>query len=371
MVELSPLLSPFSLGRLTVRNRVVMAPMTREMSPGGVPGPDVRDYYARRARGGVGLIITEGASVDLAGSFGSRVPRLYGRDAIAAWREVVSAVHDEGAAIFAQLWHVGAFSPSLIGMVDTLPADVARLSPSGLAAPDRPFGRAMTEADIAHAVAAFAAAAAAAQDAGFDGIEVHGAHGYLPDQFMWEGTNLRDDRYGGTIEARMHFPVELVEAIRRRTGNGFVIGFRLSQWKQLDYAARLAPDPDTLALYVRPLAEAGVDVFHASTRRFWEPEFPGDPRNLAGWVRALGGRPVITVGSVTLDVDFKAPSGKLAAKAQLDHLAMLEDGLARQHFDLIAIGRSLLANPDWVHRLERSALAGLEAFDRTMIDKLN
>ena len=347
-----------------------MAPMTREMSPNGIPGSDVCDYYARRAAGGVALIITEGAATDPIGSFGANVPRLFGPGAVDAWARIVDAVHAEGAAIIAQLWHVGAFSPSLIGMEDSLPKDSRRISPSGLAAPGMPYGVAMAETDIAATIAGFADAAANAQAAGFDGIEVHGAHGYLPDQFLWAKTNHREDRYGGPPENRARFSAELVAAIRERTGPDFVIGFRLSQWKQLDYKAKLATDPEALRALISPISMAGVDLFHCSTRRFWEPEFEGDRRNLAGWVRELTGKPTMTVGSVTLDTDFKAATGKIAAGTSLDHIAQLTQGIADNHYDMVALGRALLANSDWANRLAAGELDALTAFDKSMLENL-
>lgn len=366
----SLLFRPFALGNLTLRNRVVMAPMTREMAPGGVPDAAVAAYYARRAAGGVGLIITEGAPPTEAASFGAAVPRLFGDDALAGWRRVVEAVHDAGGAIFAQIWHVGAFSPSLIGMEDSLPAGVARISPSGLAAPGQSFGQAMAESDIDQAIAAFAAAAANARAVGFDGVEIHGAHGYLPDQFLWSGTNRREDGYGGPLAGRLRFAVELVRAVRAATAPDYPIGYRISQWKQLDYAARIAETPDDLAAIVRPLAAAGVDLFHASTRRFWEPEFAGDPRNLAGWIGALSGKPTITVGSVTLGTDFKAPDGKLHARVSTDHIAQLETGLAAGDYDLVAVGRALLANPDWCDLVAAGRAGDLRPFDKSLLDTL-
>lgn len=369
-MEASPLFEPFSLGSLTLRNRIAMAPMTREMAPGGVPDAETAAYYARRAEGGVGLIVTEGCAPSAVGSFGAAVPRLYGADALAGWQNVVGAVHAHGAAIFAQIWHVGAFSPSLIGMSDSLPANAERVSPSGLAAPERPFGRAMSERDIQGAIDDFAAAAANARSVGFDGVEIHGAHGYLPDQFLWSGTNHRGDRYGGAVEARTRFAADLVRAVRAATAPDYPISFRLSQWKQLDYNATIADDPDTLGAVVRQLADAGVDLFHCSTRRFWEPEFAGDPRNLAGWVRTLSGRPTITVGSVTLGTDFKAPTGKVRAGVETEHIAMLERGLLAGEYDLVAIGRALLANPDWCRTVINGRADELRSFDKSMLETL-
>lgn len=361
------LLEPVSVAGLALRNRIAMAPMTRERSPGGVPGADVADYYRQRAEGGVGLIITEGTPPDAAGAFGADVPRFFGADALAGWREVVAAVHDAGAKIVPQLWHVGAFDPGVIGMTDSL-TGVDRVGPSGLAAPGRLLGRAMTLADVDATIMHFVEAAGAAQALGFDGVEIHGAHGYLIDQYLWAETNRRDDAYG--LADRTRFARELVAACRARVGLGFPILLRLSQWKQVDYGAWLVDDPAALERLLLPLVDAGVDVFHCSTRRFAEPAFAGDPTTLSGWVRRLSGRPTILVGSVTLKTDFKAPDGKVFAAAENDDIARLEALLAQGEFDLVAIGRALIANPDWVRLLAERRLGEMRPFERHMLDVL-
>ncbi len=362
-----PLLAPVSVAGLDLRNRIAMAPMTRERSPGGVPGADVAAYYRRRAEGGVGLIITEGTAPDAQGAFGADVPRFYGEDALAGWRGVVDAVHGAGAKIVPQIWHVGAFDPGVIGMAESL-SGVGRISPSGLAAPDRALGRAMTLADVDTTIAAFAEAAGNAKTLGFDGVELHGAHGYLIDQFLWAGTNRREDAYAHADRTR--FACELIAACRARVGADFPILLRLSQWKQLDHNARLADDPAALDQLVGPLAAAGVDMFHCSTRRFWEPAFDSAPWTLSGWVRRLSGRPTILVGSVTLRTDFKAPDGKIFAAADEDDVSRLEALLERGEFDLVAIGRALIANPDWPRLLAEGRLAEMRPFERAMLDVL-
>lgn len=366
--DLSVLGFPFRLACLALRNRFVMAPMTRECALDGVPTAEMAAYYARRAEGGVGLIVTEGAAPNNEGRFGRNVPRLYGADALAGWASVVRQVHAGGASIFAQIWHVGAFTPSMVGMEDSL--DVERLSPSGLAASDRPFGRVMTRADIARTVRDFAEAARLAREVGFDGIEIHGAHGYLPDQFFWAETNLRDDRYGGGIAERSRFAAEIVAECKARTGPGFPVVLRLSQWKQSNYLSHVTDSPEELSAWLTPIVEAGVDGFHVSTRRFWDPAFSGNERTLAGWVRRLSRKPVIAVGSVLLNVDFKAPEGKARAALVPETLERAAEGIEQDEFDQIAIGRALLANPDLVNRVLSGDMAGLKNYDRSYLDRL-
>jgi len=153
--------------------------------------------------------------------------------------------------------------------------------------------------DIADTIAAFARAAGAAKRLGFDAIELHGAHGYLIDQFFWEGTNLRQDGYGGgTLVQRGRFAADILKAVRAEVGPDYPVIIRLSQWKQQDYAVQMARTPQEMEAWLQPLADAGADIFHCSQRRFWEPEYAGSDLNFAGWAKKLTGKPTITVGSV-------------------------------------------------------------------------
>ncbi len=267
----------------------------------------------------------------------------------------------------AQLWHVGGNNPSLIGMTDSMPPDTVRVSPSGLAGPDVRVGEAITHAQIDATIDAFAAAAANAARLGFNGVEIHGAHGYLVDQFLWPVTNRRDDHYGGAIDGRTRFATELVREIRRRTPADFPIILRLSQWKQLDYRARLVETPADLEALLQPLVAAGVDMIHCSTRRFWDPLFNSSPLTFAAWAKKISGKPVIAVGSVTLSNDFKSTDGKKFAEATPETLGIVAEMIDRGDFDLIAIGRALLANPDWAHKVKNGRAAELQPFTREML----
>ncbi len=221
----------------------------------------------------------------------------------------------------------------------------------------------MTQEDINDVVAAFARAAADAKACGFDAVELHGAHGYLIDQFFWEGTNQREDAYGGSLAKRSRFAVEVIEAVRAAVGADFPIIFRFSQWKQQDFSARLVHTPAELGEFLAPLSAAGVDIFHCSTRRFWEPEFEGSALNLAGWTRELTGKPTITVGSVGLNADFIPKPGETTFReAEPASLDELRRRLEAQEFDLVAVGRALIANPDWVQRVAEDDLARVRAF---------
>ncbi|MBX9714913.1 MAG: NADH:flavin oxidoreductase [Pseudomonadaceae bacterium] len=361
------LFEPFRLGNLELPTRVVMAPMTRSFSPGGVPNSKVIEYYRRRAAAGVGLIITEGTTVNHPAANGfPNVPRFYGEDALAGWKKVVDAVHAEGGRIVPQLWHVGN-----VRKLGTEPdGDVPGYGPMEKLKDGKEVVHGMTQADIDNVIAAFAQAARDAQSIGMDGVEIHGAHGYLVDQFFWEGSNQRTDGYGGSLANRSRFAIELIKAVRAAVGPDFPIILRFSQWKQQDYSARLVLTPEALGEFLQPLSDAGVDIFHCSTRRFWEPEFDDSDLNLAGWTRKLTGKPTITVGSVGLDgefLQFMVNTDKVAKPADLGALLTR---LNNQEFDLVAVGRALLVDPEWAVKVRDGHQEDILPFSREALMKL-
>lgn len=359
------MLKPFESPKLTLKNRLVMAPMTRQFSPGGVPNEKVVDYYRRRAEGDVGLIITEGTTVDHpAASFDVNIPNFHTDEALAGWKKVVDAVHAAGGKIAPQLWHVGCARKIGTGPNPDYPS----ATPSGYALPDKKVGEPLSEEEIESIVRAFAVAAGKAKAIGFDAVEVHGAHGYLVDDFLWEGLNHRADRYGGSPAGRSTFAADIVAAIRAEVGEDFPIIFRFSQWKQQDYTAKLANSPEELFDVLYPISEAGVDIFHCSTRRFWEPEFEGSDLNLAGWTKKLLGKPTITVGSVSLNEEFISTfQGGSAETADINDLLTR---LAANEFDLVAVGRALIANPDWLKIMTTDSQETLKSYDKSLLAEL-
>ena len=360
---------PVELGGLTVPNRIAMAPMTRMFSPGGVPGQDVASYYSRRAAAGVGLIVTEGTYVghDSAGE-SDRVPRFHGEEQLAGWAKVAAAVHEVGGTIVPQLWHIGMTRRPEARLNPEAPA----MGPSGIrVGPDGESrdGHEMTERDLDDVVTAFAQSAAAAERIGFDGVELHGAHGYLIDQFLWERTNRRTDGHGGDHVARTRFAAEIVAAVRAAVSPAFPVILRYSQWKSDAYDARLAETPQDLEAILAPLTAAGVDAFHASTRRYWQPEFDGSDLNLAGWTKKLTGKPAITVGSVGLDGDFiRSFAGEGFAVKGIDELL---DRLERGEFDMVAVGRALLQDPQWAAKVLAGRIDELAAYDPAALRTLS
>lgn len=355
-MSVDTLFTPLTVRSLTVPNRFAMAPMTRQASPGGVPGADVAEYYRRRAAGGVGLIITEGVRLpDPAAGYPTSIPTIAGDEVLDGWRRVTDAVHNEGGTVAAQLWHQGAERSDTDG--------VTVVSPSGLDGKGDAKGRALARDELAEVAASFADAAVAARDVGFDAIEIHGAHGYLIDEFLWEKTNQRTDEYGGSLAARTRFPAEVVAAVRAAVGPDYPIIFRFSQWKGADYSATIASDAGELEGILAPLAAAGVDVFHPSTRRHYVPAFAdsGSELSLAGWTKRITGLPVIAVGSVGLQTQFRSEKpGQLIEPDSADRLvAQFEAG----EFDIAAVGRALLADPAWVNRLREGTLADFAGYD--------
>ena len=331
-----------------------MAPMSRAFSPGGVPTPAVAEYYARRARHEVGLILSEGTYIDHPAASGyPDCPDFFGEQALAGWKAVVAAVHAEGAAMFPQLWHVGShrrggFAPT--SYVNPL---------SGGSEPTHT----MTGTDIDDVVASFARAAATAQQLGFDGVEIQGAHGYLVDEFLWPKANTRTDRYGGPIAARVRFAAEIIQAMRRTVGPEFPIALRLSQYKLQDHEVLIVRNPDEVGQLVAPLVDAGLSLLDIAARTVSQPAFADSSLTLAGWFRKLSGLPVIANGAVGLD----RPGQRDAALAPLD---AMHDLLARDEVDLIAVGRGLLADPEWGSKVRDGRLSERREFRSDMRGRL-
>lgn len=360
MTATDAIFSPFVAGSLELRNRVVMAAMTQGTSPDQIPSDVDIAYYRARAQGGVGLIMAGATTIDdRSGSSNTHIPAFFGERSLEGWSRLKDEVQKAGCKIMPQLFHCGATRSPGSGPYPDAPV----IGPSGLAAPGKRVGDPMTQAQIDAAVEAYARTAATAKALGFNGVEISGGHGFLVDQWFWEGTNRRTDGYGGSIEARGRFANELVRAVRLAVGPDFPIAFRFSQWKIQDYSARLVNTPDELRRFLEPLVEAGVDIFHASGRRFWDAEFPQaqSALTLAGWTRKITGRPTIAVGSVGLNGDGQKG---IYVHADVDTRGIdaLNRRLAMGEFDLIAIGRSLLANPDWAAKVQSGAFDTLAPY---------
>jgi 2,4-dienoyl-CoA reductase-like NADH-dependent reductase (Old Yellow Enzyme family) len=338
------------LGPFAVANRTVVAPMSRvSASAAGVPTSQMAEYYAAFASGGFGLIITEGTYTDSSHSQGyERQPGLVTAEQVGGWNTVVESVHSAGGRIVAQLMHAGALSQHLEKTIG--PSAVA---PRGEKMPEYgghgpfPIPQEATEAQLRAAVDGFASAATAAREAGFDGVEIHGANGYLIDQFLTDYTNLREDHYGGDAVARARLATEVVAAVRAAVGSDFPIGIRLSQTKVNDLGHRWRGSEEASAI-LGAVASSGPDFLHiASEGRDWRTTAElDDGQTVTGLARKISGKPVIANGGMH---DPRQAS------------AIISAGEA----DLISIARGAMANPDWPTRVREGC--SLREFDGQML----
>jgi 2,4-dienoyl-CoA reductase-like NADH-dependent reductase (Old Yellow Enzyme family) len=378
MTGIDALLKPLEVRGARLANRVVMAPMTRYSSPGGVPTDDVAAYYARRAASGIGLVVTEGVGVAHPAAVDHpNVPLMYGA-ALTGWRKVVNAVHAAGGRIWPQLWHQGpmwrveygegsvgeAMRPSGVwGPADGMISIPASARNAALAET-----RAMSDSDIQDVIDGYAASARNVKALGFDGVAIHGAHGYLIDTFLWGYTNRRPDKWGGDPRARAEFGCAVVRAIRREVGDDMPIALRFSQFKMQDYKALLAATPNELGELLQPLADAGVDVFDGSQRFFDTPIFEGSDLNLAGWAKKLTGKLSMTVGGIGLDKS-SGPAKHIDDRQQTtNNLPRVIERFERGEFDLVGVGRSILNDPNWFAKAREGA--PFEAFDPQNLERL-
>lgn len=345
------LFDPIQIGDISLANRVVMAPLTRNRSPKAVPGELAVTYYRQRA--GAGLLVTEGTAITQQGQGYADVPGLYGSDQLAGWRKVTDAVHAEGGKIVAQLWHVGRVSHSSLQ-----PGQAKPVAPSAITAKSKTFlinpdgsgafqhtsePRALATEEIAGIVADFhRAAKAAVEEAGFDGVEIHAANGYLIDQFLRSGSNHRTDAYGGSIEHRARFLLEVTGAVADAVGGGRT-GIRISPVTPANDASD--PDPQPLFNHVveglAPLGLAFVHIIEGATggaRDFQQGETPFDYAELKAHYRNAGGK-----GAWLVNNGYDQE--------------LAEEAVAEGYADLVAFGKLFISNPDLVERFRnRKAL---------------
>ena len=304
-IDLAPLFEPFELGALRLRNRFVLPPMQVGFVEKCGPSQRMIDYLRARAEGGTALIFSESCAPDHPSSYWQPMFCVLSKQSEGGWARVVEAVKGAGARFFLQLWHPGAQRVPSPGFTH---ADYPSLSPSGLLQAGRSNGRAMTAAEMDDLKGAYARAAETAKRLGADGVEVHAAHGYLMDQFLWAETNLREDRYGGTALAdRARFPLEVVAAIRAATGPGFPISLRFSQFKEADYGARVFATPEELGAFARAREDRRRRLAQrllAAVRQTRVARSSTRPAGSRVGLACSAALPVITTGSVGLDKDM-------------------------------------------------------------------
>jgi 2,4-dienoyl-CoA reductase-like NADH-dependent reductase (Old Yellow Enzyme family) len=327
-----------SLGQLTLSNRIAMAPMTRSRAsqPGDVPNELMATYYAQRAS--AGLIITEGAPISAAARGYSLTPGIYTKQHIAGWKKVTQAVHKQGGKIFIQLWHVGRRSSTAI-------AGIQPLAPSALIEPDNVYGptpngtlgmipttmpKAMSNDDIKTTISDFVNAANNAMEAGFDGVEIHGAHGYLLDQFMRRYSNERSDNYGGSVDNRLRFPLEVVEAVAASIG-AQKVGLRLSPLVSSSHQKHDSDMPELTIKLCEKLAKLNLAYLHLSENI---GNFQAVSDSFRHQLRSVYPHPIMLAGGLNQD----------QAQAHLD----------RGFAELFAFGSAYICNPDLVERMAGS-----------------
>lgn len=362
--RLGALFSPVRVGRTTLRNRFVMPGMQRGWCESGAPLPRLAEYYRRRAAAGTALIVSESCAVDHPSATSVPSYAWLTDDTRDAWARCAGAVRGEGAEFLIQLWHEGGVrEEKTTGRFAGIPT----VSPSGLGGIDHRIGRALDDDDLDDVEAAFVRSAHLAMDLGASGVEIHAAHGFLLDQFLWHETNRRSDRWGGdSVAQRVRFPARVISAVRRAIGPDPILSVRFSQWKESAYDARVVTSPEELRTLVGAFEEAGADVLHVSARRFWTPEWTEHDSDLgfAGWVSRVATVPVIAVGSVGLDIDVMATFAGVPAHAtgrsSFDELARRFD---RGDFDLVSVGRGQLGDPDWTRKVHADRIDQIAGFD--------
>ena len=335
---LRPILAPVELFGQTLPNRLVVAPMSRvSATEAGLATDAMRDYYGRFAQGGFAVVITEGAYTDAEASQGyDRQPGIANERQAASWAPIAAAIAAAGGLPILQLMHAGALTQRR-GVARTLAPSAVR--PRGEMMPEYggrgpfPMPTAMTADDLRKVREEFVRAAARARRAGFHGVEVHAANGYLLDQFITDYTNLRDDGYGGSASERVRYPAEIVSAIRAASPSEFIVGVRVSEAKVNDFDHRWSGGAVEATTIVRALADAGAGYLHvAGEGRGFRESLQSDREPLTTLARRVTGLPVIANGGL--------------------HDADLADGVIDGgHADLVSIGRAALATPDWPHRI--------------------
>lgn len=349
----SAILSKYDKKGIVARNRLAVAPMTRvTASADGMPTATMRDYYRRFARGGFAMVMTEGLYTDKAYAQGYRnQPGIADDDQARAWAGITAEIHAGGALAVAQLMHAGALSQGNPYRSHT--AGPSAVQPVGQqmgfyhGEGRYPMPVAMTEPDIAEAIDGFVQSAIrAVRVAGFDAIEVHGANGYLLDQFLTAHTNLRSDGWGGDVHGRVRLLVEVLRAVKAAVGGEAPVGIRISQGKVNDFTAKWPGGEDDAAAIFGALAAAGADFIHVTEFEAWKPAFEGGSETLIALARR------------------HAPGVTIIANGSLHTIERAAEALALGA-DIVALGRGALANPDMPRLFEQGAAP--RAFDGAIL----
>ncbi len=332
------LFSPTAIGAVELANRIALAPMTRVSATAeGLPTDRMASYYRVFAEGGFALLITEGLYIDDQASQGYLYqPGIANSSQVQAWKGVVEGVHTAGAKYFAQLMHAGSQSQG--NPHSTVTWGPSAVRPKGEQSPvyrgSGPFAvpHAITREQIGEVRAAFVNAARLARDAGFDGVEIHGANGYLIDEFLTDYLNTRTDEYGGAVANRVRLAAEVCQAVAAAVGADISVGIRISQGKVSDYSHRWTGGEDDAAEIFSALGDTGIDYIHTTEYRALAPAFADEGPTLAELAQKHSGLTVIANGHLDDPRDAESVVGSGAA-------------------DVVALAKPALANRDWPHRV--------------------
>ncbi|MFJ9496455.1 NADH:flavin oxidoreductase [Brevibacillus centrosporus] len=336
--KFSRLFTDIRIGHLTLKNRIGLAPMTRvSATEDGQATQIMIDYYKSYAQGGFGFLITEGAYPDETYSQGYlNQSGIANEKHIAAWRKITEAVHQSGSKIIVQLMHAGAQSQGNRYKSEIIAPSHVRAKGEQLPfyVGEGPYKnpKPMTKADIQEVVRSFAEAAKRAKAAGFDGVEIHGANGYLLDEYLTDYMNQRTDEYGGSTENRVRILIEVANAVREAVGTDFVVGIRISQGKVSDYHHKWAGAEKDAEIIFSSLSRVGLDYIHVTEYDATQPAFEGTDHTLAALAKKFSKVPVI-------------------ANGHLEDPEKAEQLLIRGEADLITLGKGALANHDWPKRI--------------------
>ncbi|MEK4526822.1 MULTISPECIES: NADH:flavin oxidoreductase [Paenibacillus] len=343
LVQKNKLFEPVNVGYNFLKNRVGVAPMTRtSATPEGLATEQMAEYYASFARGGFGFVITEGTYTDqLYSQCYFNQPGLINEEQAIAWKKVVDTVHEADAAIIVQLEHAGALSQGNRFSSHNLAP--SKVQPKGdplafYGGVDKfPTPIAATKQDIEQVIQGFVESAIRAKAVGFDGVEIHGANGYLLDQFLTDYTNERSDEYGGSTENRVRLLIEVSSAVRKAVGPNFTVGIRISQAKVNDYIHKWGGGEADAKVIFGGLGQTGLDYIHVTEYKAWKPAFEENGPSLVQLAKRFSGKIVI-------------------ANGQLEDPLKASEIITDDKADLVTLGKGALANHDWVTKVKEGKL---------------
>ncbi len=333
-MEEKKLFTGFRIKDFSLKNRIGLAPMTRMSSPGGsIPRQDVLDFLVRRARNGSAIVFTEAIVTDYESAQGyPRQSRLLTQPQIETWKPIVREIQNEGALAIMQMFHCGRMSWPEVNPAQRViaPSAIAPVQDNPLTGSPYPVPEAMSLFDIEHVITGFVETAKGAVEAGFDGIEIHGAHGYLISQFLSAYSNQRDDDYGGSVENRCRFALEVIRAVSDVIPDDRLLTFRISNWGIADMEVSLFGSKEEYQEVIRHISAERLDAISVSTYEYNQKAF-GTDRNMAQLTREVTDLPLMICGGI---------HDRASAEEALNDA------------DIVLVAKSLLLNPNWVEEVE-------------------